>query len=157
MVFDVTQPSHIALARSLCPQFDDAFRQLEALGVSGEWPGFDVLSLNPTRYPCFDRLIEVKSSGVCSRVQEMTWNEWKTARGSALRRHYYLYLVGNLRADLNETRPFLRAIRNPFEQLAADVRVDRRLARKVQLAVQQFREAEHLDLTVVKEGTVASQ
>jgi hypothetical protein len=152
LVFDVTQPSHIALASSLCPRFDHVFRQLQALGISREWPGFDVLSLNPNESLCFDRLIELKSSGVCSRVQEMTWNEWKTARGSTLRQHYYLYLVGNLRSDLNGTRPFLRAIRNPFEQLAADVRVDRRLERKVQLAVHQFREAEHLDLTIVQEG-----
>jgi hypothetical protein len=152
VVFDVTQPSHIALARSLCPQFDDAFRRLEALGVSGEWPGFDVLSLNPGQSPPFDRLIELKSSGVCSRVQEMSWNEWKTAGASTLRQHYYLYLVGNLRSDLTGTRPFVRAIRNPFEQLGAEVRLDRRQQRKVQLAVHLFREAEHLDLTVVGEA-----
>jgi hypothetical protein len=155
MVFDVTQPSHIELARSLCRQFDSVFRQLEAHGVSAEWPGFDVLSLNPTQASGFDRLIELKSSGVSSLVQEMSWNEWKTARGSVLRQHYYLYLVGNLRSDLNGTRPFLRAIRNPVEQLAPDVRVDRRLAPKVHLAVDQFREAEHLDLTVVEEGATA--
>ena len=93
-------------------------------------------------------MIELKSSGVASRVQEMTWNEWKTAQASALRARFYLYLVGNLRSDLPAAQPYIRTIRNPFEQIAADVQVSRTTQRKVQLTVTEFREAEHLDLTV---------
>ena len=37
---------------------------------------------------------------------------------------------------------------DPFEQLMAEIQVNKRVDRKVQLAVSQFREAEHLDLTV---------
>ena len=95
-----------------------------------------------------DRLIELKSSGVCSKVQEMSWNEWKSARANQLRQRFYLYLVGNLRSDLNGSKPFVRTIRDPFEQLLAEISLNKRVERKVQLAVNLFREAEHLDLTV---------
>jgi hypothetical protein len=37
---------------------------------------------------------------------------------------------------------------NPFEQIAAAVQVSRTTRRKVQLAVSEFQEAEHLDLMV---------
>jgi hypothetical protein len=63
-------------------------------GVSPEWPGFDILSLDPRREEVPDRLIELKSSGVDARMQEMSWNEWKVAAGP-LRSHFFLYLVGN--------------------------------------------------------------
>jgi hypothetical protein len=95
-----------------------------------------------------DRIVELKSSGVASRFQEMTWNEWKTAKASTLRERFYLYLVGNLRADLAAAKPYIRTIRNPFEQIVADAQVARSVQKKVQLAVREFREAEHLDLTV---------
>lgn len=36
----------------------------------------------------------------------MTWNEWKTAGKESLRSRFYLYLVGNLRADIDAT-PFI--------------------------------------------------
>ena len=94
------------------------------------------------------RLIELKSSGVSSRVQEMSWNEWKSAGSNTLGQHYYLYLVGNLRSDIDGAVPFVRTIRNPFEQLRADIRADRTVTRKVQLALHYFDEAEHLNLTV---------
>ncbi len=55
-----------------------------------------------------------------------------------------------MRTDLNGNTPFVRTIRDPFAQLMAEVLVNRRTERKVQLAVHQFQEAEHLDLTVVK-------
>jgi hypothetical protein len=148
-VFDVSSPSRIAKARALCPHFDAAFKRLVELhNVPAEWPGFDVLTLDPTDPREPGRAIELKSSGVCSRMQEMSWNEWKTARSSQLRKRFYLYLVGNLRSDLNDTKPFIRTIRDPFEQLMAEIQVNKRVDRKVQLAVSQFREAEHLDLTV---------
>lgn len=151
VVFDVSSPSRIAVARARCSHFDSAFRKLvEAHGVPAEWPGFDVITLSPDNKVDPDRLIELKSSGVCARVQDMSWNEWKSARSNQIRQRFYLYLVGNLRTDLNGSVPFVRTIRDPFEQLMAEVLVNRRTERKVQLAVHQFQEAEHLDLTVVK-------
>jgi hypothetical protein len=148
-IFDVSSPSRIAEARTRCPHFDCAFRELvQRHGVSGEWPGFDVLTLSLENYASPDRLIELKSSGVCARVQEMSWNEWKSARTNELRQRFYLYLVGNLRSDLVGSTPFIRAIRDPFEQLMSEVSVSRRLERRIQLAVHQFQEAEHLELTV---------
>lgn len=148
-VFDVSSPARIAMARASSQQFDRAFRRLiEVHGVPAEWPGFDVLTLSPSDRDAVDRLIELKSSGVCSRIQEMSWNEWKSARSNQLRHRFYLYLVGNLRSDLNGSRPFVRTIRDPFEQLLAEVQVSNRVERRVQLAVHLFREAEHLDLTV---------
>jgi len=78
----------------------------------------------------------------------MTWNEWKTAASSSLRGRFYLYLVGNLRSDLDDSTPFVRTIKNPFEQLIAEIQVNRAVSRKVQLAVHLFKEAEHLELSV---------
>lgn len=152
-VFDVSTAERIAHARRVSPRFDEAMIKLSRqFGISIEWPGFDVLSLDPRTPEIFDRMIELKSSGVASRIQEMRWNEWKTARASKLREHYYLYLVGNLRSDLRGSVPFLRVIRNPFEQLVAEVQANRVLERKVQLSVHLFQEAEHLDLTVRRDG-----
>ncbi|MBS3953406.1 MAG: hypothetical protein KGZ88_10685, partial [Methylomicrobium sp.] len=77
--------------------------------------------------------IELKSSGVSSRVQEMSWNERKPASSNVLGQRYYLCLVGNLRSDIEGSVPFVRNIRNPFEQLRADIRADRTVTRKVQI------------------------
>jgi len=149
VVFDLSTPDRIARARIASAKFNSAMNTLRGkFGVSPDWPGFDVLTLDPQAPDLLDRLIELKSSGVASRIQEMTWNEWKTAASSALRARFYLYLVGNLRSDLAGSKPFIRTIRNPFEQLIADVQVNRTLSRKVQLAVHDFKEAEHLDLSV---------
>jgi hypothetical protein len=149
LVFDVSKPDKIDLARRLSPSFDEVIKRLrDGFGISMEWPGFDVLSLDPRTSEVFNRLIELKSSGVASRVQEISWNEWKTAGSSKLRDFFYLYLVGNLRSDLHGCAPFVRTIWNPFEQLVANVQVNRAVERKIQLAVHLFRQAEHLDLTV---------
>jgi hypothetical protein len=149
LVFNVSTPGCIAKARASCEWFDRAFRRLMELhGISPEWPGFDVMTLNPAAREEVDRVIELKSSGVCSRIQEMSWNEWKSARSNQLRQRFYLYLVGNLRSDLNGSKPFVRTIRDPFEQLLAEISLNKRVERKIQLAVNLFREAEHLDLTV---------
>jgi hypothetical protein len=155
-VFDVSSPDKVARARIASPQFNEVMKRLHReFGVSLEWPGFDVLTLD-SRLPDFpDRLIELKSSGVASRMQEMTWNEWKTAASNALRSRFYLYLVGNLRSDLNGSTPFVRTIRNPFEQLIADVQINRAVSRKVHLAVHLFKEAEHLEIAVRGRGTEA--
>jgi hypothetical protein len=149
LVFDVSSPICIAKARAACEHFDAAFRRLiQVHGVTAEWPGVDIVTLNPVEKEAVDRLIELKSSGVNSRVQEMSWNEWKSARSNQLRQRFYLYLVGNLRSDLSGNVPFIRTIQNPFEQLLAEVQLNKRVDRKVQLAVHLFQEAEHLDLTV---------
>src|SRR5205823_1727677 len=143
LVFDISSPGKIVRARMASPDFNSAMNRLHReFGVSLEWPGFDVLTLDSRLPDVLDRLIELKSSGVTSRMQEMTWNEWKTAASSALRGRFYLYLVGNLRSDLNGSTPFVRTIRNPFEQLIADVQINRAVSRKVQLAVHLFKEAE---------------
>jgi hypothetical protein len=154
LVFDVSSPDLIERARSQSSIFNDSMRRLNTdFGISSEWPGFDVLTLDSRIDGAVDRIIELKSSGVASRVQSMSWNEWKTAGSSVLRSHYYLYLVGNLRSDLNDAAPYIRIIRNPFEQLLAEVRVDAVVSRKVQLAVDQFKEAQHLDLSVLPRMT----
>lgn len=151
LVFNVSKPELVESARSKSNQFHAAMSWLhDTFGVVPDWPGFDILTLDPQAPNSVDRMIELKSSGVASRVQEMTWNEWKTAKASTLRERFYLYLVGNLRADLTAAQPYIRTIRNPFEQIVADVQVARSVQKKVQLAVHEFREAEHLDLTVLR-------
>jgi hypothetical protein len=150
LVFDTSTPAAIDRARALSPRFDAMMRRLQKeFGLSLEWPGFDILSLDPRLEGVPDRLVELKSSGVDARMQEMSWNEWKTGVGP-LRPHFFLYLVGNLRSDLRGSVPFLRAVQDPFRQLASEAHVGRGAARKVHLAVHSFREAEHLDLSVVR-------
>lgn len=150
LVFDVSSPALIERSRALSQRFDAVMRRLQQeFGVSPEWPGFDILSLDQRREQLLDRLIELKSSGVDARMQELSWNEWKVAT-SALRPHFFLYLVGNLRSDLIGSAPFVRTVQDPFGQLAAEVRTNRSTQRKVHLAVHLFREAEHLDLTVLR-------
>ncbi|OPZ82635.1 MAG: hypothetical protein BWY76_02655 [bacterium ADurb.Bin429] len=148
LIFDTSTPEKIARARQASPRFDAAMAYLAHMGVSGEWPGCDVLTLSLDADILLERLIELKSSGVASRVLEMSWNEWKTATASTIRERFYLYLVGNLRADLQGSIPFVRAYRNPFEQLQASIATSRALQRKVHLSTTDFCEAEHLDLEV---------
>ena len=118
---------------------------LEAIGISQLYPGFDILTIANGQA---ERLIELKSSGVDARIQEMSWNEWKTARASSVRGSFWLYLVGNLRSDLPHATPYVRAIRDPFGSLVADEVSERQLRRAVQLRVGEFKQAEHLDLGV---------
>lgn len=80
----------------------------------------------------------------------MSWNEWKSASHSALRSNFWLYLAGNLRADLDHASPYLRAICDPFGSLVGETVEDRQVRRAVQLRVREFNTAEHLDLTVVE-------
>ena len=126
---------------------------LEAVGISQLYPGFDVLTIVDGKP---DRLIELKSSGVDARVQAMSWNEWKTARASILRGSFWLYLVGNLRSDLPHADPYVRVIHDPFGSLVADEISEMQLRRAVQLRVREFKQAEHLDLGVANRELIES-
>jgi hypothetical protein len=77
----------------------------------------------------------------------MSWNERKTAQG-ALRQHFWLYLVGNLRADLQNAIPFVRAVHDPFGTLASMTSEDIIRKRTVQLRVREFAAADELTLDV---------
>ena len=147
-MFDVSTPGAISEARGSSPGFEAALAHLEKRGLSAQAPGFDILTLNPNRPDSLDRLIELKSSGVNARLQEMSWNEWKSARNSTLRELFYLYLVGNLRSDLGDAVPFIRAVHDPFETIWAEEVQESSLSRRIQLRVTQFKAAEHLDLGV---------
>jgi len=149
IIFDLTTPEKIDCAMKRCKSLDVALRYLHAeYDISLEWPGFDVLSLNPSMPGGISRIIELKSSGVASRTQGISWNEWKTAKANRLSEQFYLYLVGNLRSDLHGNMPFLRAIHNPFDQLRADVQEHQTLQRRVQLSVYDFKQAEELILGI---------
>jgi hypothetical protein len=144
-VVDVHSPEAISAAEASSPTAKRVLLDLEARGISRLYPGFDVLVI-ANGAP--DRLIELKSSGVDAYVQTMSWNEWKSARASHVRELFWLYLVGNLRADLATSAPFVRAIRDPFGSLVADEVHERQVRRAVQLRVREFTEAEHLDLRI---------
>lgn len=149
-VFDVSTPAAIMRAGA-SPRFADALAFLVAEGLDAGFPGFDILTVDPIAEKP-DRLIELKSSGVNARIQTMTWNEWKTARRSTLRDRFYLYLVGNLRRDLGDAAPYVRAIRDPFQTLWDAEIHESRLQRSIQLNVTQFASAEELTLGVRKRG-----
>ena len=145
MVVDVHSPALIQAAEEQSVVVKLVLDGLEKIGVSRLYPGFDILSIVDGDV---DRLIELKSSGVDAQVQAMSWNEWKTARASELRDHFWLYLAGNLRADLADTVPFIRAIRDPFGTLFGKPTEDMAVRRAVQLRVREFGVAEELRLGV---------
>jgi hypothetical protein len=144
LIVDVSSPDMIAAATTQSTVVKSAFENLARDGVSGLYPGFDILTLKDGD---IDRMIELKSSGVDAQVQAMSWNEWKTASGK-LRGKFWLYLVGNLRADLQNAVPFIRAVRDPFGTLAASEQEDTIRKRTVQLRVREFAAADQLTLQV---------
>ena len=150
VVFDVSTLGALAAARGFSPTFREAFASLERQGISTQAPGFDILTLNHHLPNGIDRIIELKSSGVNARLQEMSWNEWKSAQNGDLRSLYYLYLVGNLRSDLGDAVPFIRTVHDPFAAIWAEEIHENSRSRKIQLHVSQFTAAEHLDLGVRK-------
>ena len=152
-VFDISSPALIALARQHSEPFRHAMAQLAGHGVHQQHPGCDILTLRPGMAQPIDRLIELKSSGQHARTQAMTWNEWKTAQNDQLRSHFYLYLVANLRSDLPDARPFLRAVLDPYATIRAQEQVDHSVTRRVVLRVAEFDEAEHLDIGVAISDT----
>ena len=150
-VFNVSNPAAIRHAKEGSARFRDVLAYLTDHGLSEDFPGFDILSIDPANAGLPSRLIELKSSGVNATMQTMTWNEWKTAKDSRLRGHFYLYLVGNLRSDLTGARPFVRAVHDPVAALLS-TEAREVVHRSVQVNVRQFKEAEHLDLTVRTEA-----
>jgi hypothetical protein len=146
LIVEVHTPAAIARAEELSDVVKNVMSELEVSGVSRVHPGFDLLAIRDRQ---IDRLIELKSSGVDARVQFMSWNEWKSASHSHLRTRFWLYLAGNLRADLEHASPYLRAINDPFGSLVGEAVEDRHVRRAVQLRVREFNTAEHLDLTVI--------
>jgi hypothetical protein len=146
-IYDVSTASAIARAAELSGRFKQALATLARRGITADVPGFDILTLDERDDDDIGRLIELKSSGVSARTQTMTWNEWKTAGHADLRARFFLYLVGNLRADI-DTAPFIRTIRDPFGELLATEQTNRTLRRSVQLDVTAFRQAEFQELTV---------
>ncbi len=152
MVFDVSDPGLLAEARTRSAGVEGVVQMLAREGVSHEWPGFDILTLDPLDPTSPGRLIELKSSGHNARTQDMTWNEWKTARRGQLREYFYLYLVGNLRSDLGGAMPFVRAIHDPFMSILSQ-QVSH-VTKSVQLDLRQFERAEYQELTVVETKAV---
>jgi hypothetical protein len=144
LVVDVSTPAAIAHAEQASPVARAVLADLERRGLSLMYPGFDVLTIRKARA---QRLIELKSSGVDARVQTMTWNEWKSARRNDLREMFWLYLVGNLRADLPGP-PYLRAINDPFGSLTSKTTSEQHVSRAVQLRVREFDLAEELTIDV---------
>lgn len=150
LVVEVHTPAAILRAEELSDQVTSVMTDLEQAGVSRTFPGFDILSIREGE---IDRLIELKSSGVDARVQAMSWNEWKSAANSLLRQYFWLYLAGNLRADIQHAVPYVRAIKDPFGTLSGETVEERHIQRAVQLRVREFETAEHLDLAVARADT----
>ncbi len=143
-VVDVHSPAAIRSAEERSPAVVAAFDRLAADGLSRQWPGFDVLVLVDGE---IDRLIELKSSTTDTRVAAMSWNEWKSA-ASPWRGRFWLYVVGNLRSDVEAAYPYVRCIRDPFGSVAASPADVTHRRRSVQLRVREFIEADHVDLGV---------
>ena len=120
------------------------FDSLQQEGISGLYPGFDILSIAGNE---IDRMIELKSSAVDAQVQAMSWNEWKTAAGS-VRNSFWLYLVGNLRSDLQNAVPFARAVQYPFGALRSSQVEDVIRKKSIQLRVREFAAADELRLSL---------
>jgi len=89
-------------------------------------------------------------------MRRLDGGQHKTARASNLREVFWLYLVGNLRADLPHAAPYVRAIHDPFGTLVADEVSEKHLRRAVQLRVREFEHAEHLDLGVAPASSTPS-
>lgn len=107
------------------------------IGLPLPYPGFDILTVNPETGTA-DRLIELKSSGNDTRTPGISWNEWKTARTTDVSDLFYLYIVGNLRKDI-QADPYVREIPNPFELLRAETEERTETKREVKVDITRFR------------------
>ena len=144
LIVDASTPKMIAAAMEQSNDVKAVFNKMAEQGISQLHPGFDILTIKGGQV---DRMIELKSSGVDAHVQAMSWNEWKTAQGQ-LRSHFWLYLVGNLRADLHNSVPFVRTVQDPFGTLASSKNEDTIRRRTVQLRVREFPSADQLTLEI---------
>lgn len=142
LIVDVSSPRMIKAAMEQSDVVKQVFHTLTTAGISEVYPGFDVMTVVNGEV---DRMIELKSSTSDARTQDMSWNEWKTA--GALRHRFWLYLVGNLRADTNNA-PFVRAVQDPFGTLESATLDDTIRKRTVQLRVREFKAADQLTLTM---------
>jgi len=125
---------------------------LEDQGLPPGFPGFDILVVNPEDGTA-DRLIELKSSGHDTRTPGVTWNEWKTASSPEVRHLFYLYIVGNLRKDI-QSEPYLKEIPNPFSLLTAETTERTEVTKEVKVDVTSFRKEAEIKETPL---TVAEQ
>ncbi len=107
------------------------------VGLPLPYPGFDILTVNPETGEA-DRLIELKSSGHDTRTPGISWNEWKTARTAEVSDQFYLYIVGNLRKDI-QADPYIREIPNPFELLRAETEEREQTTKEVKVDITRFR------------------
>jgi hypothetical protein len=146
LIFNVATLGAVDNAAKASARFKEAMERLRELGVSPAFPGFDVFTLDPQDENGIGRLIELKSSGVNARTQSMSWNEWKTAMHGKLCKLFYLYLVGNLRADIPSAIPFIRTIHDPFMSLGSEESETTQVRRSIQLNILEFEAAEHLNL-----------
>lgn len=123
----------------------------DEVGLPLPYPGFDILTVNPESGDA-DRLIELKSSGHDTRTPAISWNEWKTARTADVKDLFYLYIVGNLRTDI-QSDPFLRDIPNPFDLLRAETHEQTETTREVKVDINRFRKRAEVRETSLTEPT----
>jgi hypothetical protein len=121
--------------------------RLEEQGLPMPFPGFDILTVNPETEKA-DRLIELKSSGHDTRTPPVTWNEWKTASTSEVQDLYYLYIVGNLRKDV-QSDPYIRELPNPFGLLNAETKKRQEVKKEVKVNVRSFKEEAEIKETPI--------
>jgi hypothetical protein len=133
-IVDVSSAAMIAAARQQSAVVDRTVGKLEKLGISSLFPGSNILTVVNGE---IDRMIELNPSGVDAQEQAMSWNEWKTAQG-ILRDRFWLYLVGNLRADLRNAIPNLRAIHDPFGTLSSVTHEETSRSGSIQIRVREF-------------------
>lgn len=145
-VFDIHDEDEIREA-----QEDDVagpvLEWLEEQGLPMPFPGFDILTVNLETGEA-DRLIELKSSGHDTRTPPVTWNEWKTASTSEVQELFYLYIVGNLRKDV-QSDPYIRELPNPFSLLNAETKKHREVKKEVKVNVRSFKKEAEIKETSI--------
>jgi hypothetical protein len=135
-VFEVDNPDKVNKHKNI-KVVKEVFNWLEANGVYSSYPGFDILTINPETKKA-DRLIELKSSGNDIRTSGITWNEWKTAGKKILQDKYYLYIVANLRKDINSS-PYLKVMHNPFMLLNSETNRQQSIQKQIKLKLNSFK------------------
>lgn len=135
-VFEVDNPDKVNKNKNI-KVVAEVFSWLEDNGVYSSYPGFDILTINPETEKA-DRLIELKSSGNDIRTSGITWNEWKTAGNKILQDKYYLYIVANLRKDINSD-PYLKVMHNPFMLLNSETNKQQNIQKQIKLKLNSFK------------------